>query len=106
MVSAIEPSSKPIGVPCCSSSTRTVAAATSKLIKSHKRFLAVDTLERVLRVLVTAASVGEREGGKRVLQRVKHMGKRPPRFSDRVMGENQLISELISKELALRVNSC
>ncbi len=29
----------------------------------------------MLRVLVTAASVGEREGGKRVLKRVKLMGK-------------------------------
>jgi putative transposase len=46
-----------------------------KLIKGRKRFLTVDTLGLVLRVLVTAASVGEREGGKRVLKRVKHMGK-------------------------------
>lgn len=34
-----------------------------KLIKGRKRFLTVDTLGLVLRVLVTAASVGEREGG-------------------------------------------
>lgn len=33
--------------------------------------MTVDTLGLVLRVLVTAASVGEREGGKQVLQRVK-----------------------------------
>jgi putative transposase len=46
-----------------------------KLIKGRKRFLTVDTLGLVLRVLVTAASVGEREGGKRVLKRVKPMGK-------------------------------
>lgn len=46
-----------------------------KLIKGRKRFLTVDTLGLVLRVLVTAASVGEREGGKRVLKRVKKMGK-------------------------------
>jgi transposase len=46
-----------------------------KLIKGRKRFLAVDTLGLVLRVLVTAASVGEREGGKRVLKRVKRMDK-------------------------------
>lgn len=45
-----------------------------KLIKGRKRFLTVDTLGLVLRVLVTAASVGEREGGKQVLQRVKQMG--------------------------------
>jgi putative transposase len=46
-----------------------------KLIKGRKRFLTVDTLGLVLRVLVTAASVGEREGGKRVIKRVKRMGK-------------------------------
>ncbi len=44
-----------------------------KLIKGRKRFLTVDTLGLVLRVLVTAASVGEREGGKQVLKRVKKM---------------------------------
>ncbi len=46
-----------------------------KLIKGRKRFLTVDTLGLVLRVLVTAASIGEREGGKRSLKRVKQMGK-------------------------------
>jgi putative transposase len=46
-----------------------------KLIKGRKRFLTVDTLGLVLRVFVTAANVGEREGGKRVLKRVKQMGK-------------------------------
>jgi len=46
-----------------------------KFIKGRKRFLTVDTLGLVLRVLVTAANVGEREGGRRVLKRVKHMGK-------------------------------
>jgi len=45
-----------------------------KLIKGRKRFLTVDTLGLVLRVLVTAAHVGEREGGKQVLKRVKKMG--------------------------------
>ena len=44
-----------------------------KLIKGRKRFLSVDTLGLVLRVLVTAANVGERDGGKRVLKRVKRM---------------------------------
>ena len=34
-----------------------------KLVKGRKRFLTVDTLGLVLRVLVTAANVGEREGG-------------------------------------------
>lgn len=46
-----------------------------KLIKGRKRFLTVDTLGLVLRVFVTAASVGESEGGKRVLKRVKRMDK-------------------------------
>lgn len=46
-----------------------------KKIKGRKRFMTVDTLGLVLRVFVTAASVGEREGGKQVLQRVKQMGK-------------------------------
>jgi transposase len=46
-----------------------------KLVKGRKRFLTVDTLGLVLRVFVTAANVGEREGGKQVLQRVKNMGK-------------------------------
>ena len=45
-----------------------------KLIKGRKRFLTVDTLGLVLRVWVTAANVGEREGGKRVLNRVKQIG--------------------------------
>ena len=52
-----------------------------KLIKGRKRFLTVDTLGLVLRVLVTAANVGEREGGKRVLKRVKHMGKAVARLT-------------------------
>ena len=38
-----------------------------KLVLGRKRFLTVDTLGLVLRVWVTAASVGEREGGKQVL---------------------------------------
>jgi len=46
-----------------------------KQIKGRKRFMTVDTLGLVLRVLVTAASVGEREGGKQVLKRVRRMGK-------------------------------
>lgn len=46
-----------------------------KLINGRKRFITVDTLGLVLRVLVTAANVGERDGGKQVLQRVKQMGK-------------------------------
>lgn len=44
-----------------------------KHIKGRKRFITVDTLGLVLRVLVTAASLGERSGGKQVLLRVKQM---------------------------------
>lgn len=47
----------------------------AKLIKGRKRHLTVDTLGLVLRVFVSAASVGERNGAKRVLKRVKRMGK-------------------------------
>lgn len=47
----------------------------AKKIKGRKRFLTVDTLGLVLRVVVTAADVGEREGGKKVLKKVKQMGK-------------------------------
>ena len=45
-----------------------------KKIKGRKRFAVVDTLGLVVRVLVTAASVPEGEGGKQVLARVKEMG--------------------------------
>lgn len=45
------------------------------LIKGCKRFLTVDTLGLVLRVFVTAASTGEREGGKAILERVRQRGK-------------------------------
>ena len=47
----------------------------AKLIKGRKRHLMVDTFGLVLRVLVTAPNVGERKGGKRVLKRVKRMGR-------------------------------
>jgi len=52
-----------------------------KVIKGRKRFISVDTLGLVLRVFVTAASVGERAGGKRVLKRVKRMGKKVSRLT-------------------------
>lgn len=45
-----------------------------KQIKGRKRFMTVDTLGLVLRLFVTAASTGEREGGKQVLQRVQQRG--------------------------------
>jgi len=52
-----------------------------KKIKGRKRFLTVDTLGLVLRVLVTAANVGEREGGKQVLKRVKQSQKQVSRLT-------------------------
>ncbi len=45
-----------------------------KKVKGRKRFLIVNTLGLVLRVLVTAASTGERQGGKQVLKKVKQIG--------------------------------
>lgn len=54
--------------------TQEVGFDGGKLVKGRKRFLTVDTLGLVLRVFVTAANVGEREGGKQVLHRVKQMG--------------------------------
>ena len=53
----------------------------AKVIKGRKRFLSVDTLGLVLRVFVTAASVPERQGGKRVLKRVKRMDKAVSRLT-------------------------
>lgn len=55
--------------------SQSVGYDAGKHIKGRKRFLTVDTLGLVLRVLVTTASVGEREGGKQVLKQVKKMGK-------------------------------
>jgi putative transposase len=45
-----------------------------KATKGRKRFTVVDTLGLVMMVLVTAASVPEREGGKQVLQRLFDLG--------------------------------
>jgi hypothetical protein len=44
--------------------------------------MAVDTLGLMLRVLVTAASVPERDGGKQVLNKVRQTGKSgfPPAY--------------------------
>lgn len=55
--------------------SKQVGFDSGKVIKGRKRFISVDTLGLVLRVFVTAASVGERAGGKRVLKRVKRMDK-------------------------------
>lgn len=52
-----------------------------KKIKGRKRFMTVDTLGLVLRVLVTAANVPERNGGKQVLKRVKRMADKVSRLT-------------------------
>lgn len=52
-----------------------------KQIKRCKRFLSVETLGLVLRVLVTAASTGERAGAKRLLGEVQQMGKAVARLT-------------------------
>jgi transposase len=52
--------------------SQSVGYDAGKKIKGRKRFMTVDTLGLVLRVLVTAANVGEREGGKQVLKRFKN----------------------------------
>lgn len=54
--------------------SQSVGYDAGKKVKGRKRFLTVDTLGLVLRVLVTAASVSEREGGKQVLKQVNQMG--------------------------------
>jgi putative transposase len=46
-----------------------------KQIKGRKRFNMVDTLGLLMAVRVMAASVGEREGGKQLLQTVKQTGR-------------------------------
>lgn len=61
--------------------SRTVGFDAGKKIKGRKRFMTVDTLGLVLRVLVTAASVGEREGGKIVLKKVKQKSKKISRLT-------------------------
>ncbi len=66
-----KPSSIVKALLCAAMVSKAVGFDGGKLLKGRKRFLTVDTLGLVLRVLVTAANVGEREGGKRVLKRVK-----------------------------------
>ena len=53
----------------------------AKKIKGRKRFITVDTLGIVLRVLVTGANVDERSGGKQVLKRVKQSNQKISRLT-------------------------
>jgi putative transposase len=90
-----------------------------KQIKGHKRFMTVETMG--LRVLVTAASVPEREGGKQVLKLVLQMNKGVSRlhtmwadggfdgnpFMMWVMDVYQWIVQVVLRRLAnQRVRSC
>jgi transposase len=59
----------------------TIGYDAGKKIKGRKRFMTVDTLGLVLRVLVTAAGVPERSGGKQVLNRVRKMGDKVSRLT-------------------------
>ncbi|MEL6780617.1 MAG: IS5 family transposase [Cyanobacteria bacterium J06597_16] len=52
----------------------------AKKKKGRKRHTVVDTLGLVMRVVVTAASVPEREGGKRALTKVHQMGEQVSRL--------------------------
>lgn len=53
--------------------TEEVGYDAGKKIKGRKRFMTVDTLGLVLRVLVTSAKMPERAGAKQALKRVKDM---------------------------------
>jgi len=61
--------------------SQSVGFDAGKKIKGRKRFMTVDTLGLVLRVLITAANVGEREGGKQVLKRVKQSNRKISRLT-------------------------
>jgi transposase len=62
-------------VKCAAGVHTSVGFDAGKKIKGRKRFLTVDTLGLVLRVFGSAASTPERDGGKKVLQRVRQRGK-------------------------------
>lgn len=61
--------------------SQSVGFDAGKKIKGRKRFMTVDTLGLVLRVLVTAASVDERSGGRQVLKRVKQSNQKISRLT-------------------------
>jgi putative transposase len=61
--------------------SKSVGYDAGKKIKGRKRFITVDTLGLILRVLVTSAKVPERTGGKQVLKRVKNMGTKVSRLT-------------------------
>ncbi|MDM3855052.1 MAG: transposase, partial [Aphanizomenon gracile PMC649.10] len=61
--------------------TEEVGYDAGKKIKGRKRFMTVDTLGLVLRVLVTSAKMPERAGAKQALKRVKDMGTQVSRLT-------------------------
>lgn len=61
-------------VPTATMVSESVGYDGAKQTKGRKRHLRVDPKGLILRVLVTAANVPEREGGKQVLKPVKQMG--------------------------------
>lgn len=61
--------------------TEEVGYDAGKKIKGRKRFMTVDTLGLVLRVLVTSAKMPERAGAKQALKRVKDMGTKVSRLT-------------------------
>ncbi|MBA2749075.1 MAG: IS5 family transposase [Tatlockia sp.] len=86
VASGREPSPSEAAVDSQSVETATMIAIdvgydAGKKIHGRKRHLSVDMLGLVLRVLVTAASVPEREGAKKVLHQVHLMGDRVKRLN-------------------------
>ncbi len=63
-------------VPSSTMVNKAVGYDSHKATKGRKRHTVVDTLGLLMCVLVTAASVPEREGGKQVLARLQQLGKR------------------------------
>ena len=61
-------------VPTSTMVNKAVGYNTHKATKGRKRHTVVDTLGLVMCVLVTAANVPEREGGKKVLARLQQLG--------------------------------
>ena len=68
------------GVKSAAMVSQAVGYDANKKIKGRKRFAAVDTLGLSVRVVVTTASVGERESVKHVFKQVKAMGKKISRL--------------------------
>ncbi len=66
--------------------SQSVGYDAGKQIKGRKRFITVDTLGLVLRVWVTAASLGERSGGRASTQKSQTNGQIDISFDDHLGG--------------------